>query len=178
MGPRIGKHAICPCESGRKFGLPWPKSHTVSNKIEEIKTDPELRKSWEAMVKAGIPFHGVHPSFVLGDKRIKFIGDKYFSRLPIQTFHEFVLGFLRTILASHGSTVKGRFRRRGSTKCSDGFKLRDNSWNRVEQKRSRKDKNNSPSMPPARLLTFALLLMMFFILLMRKPSTRRLERDY
>ncbi len=99
MAARIGKQALCPCKSGLKFG----DCHGMSpapfqNRLDEIQTDPNTKPTWEAMTQAGIPFHGVHPSILIDGKRIRFIGDRLFIRPPSQTFHEFLLGFLRSVV--------------------------------------------------------------------------------
>ena len=49
------------------------------------------------MVQAGIPYYGVRPSYVVDGKRVRFVGDKMFVRPAVQTFHEFVLSYLRII---------------------------------------------------------------------------------
>ena len=99
MVARIGKQALCPCKSGLMFG----DCHALSpppfqNRLNDMKTDPKIRPAWEAMTSAGIPFHGVHPSILMDGKRIRFIGDKAYVRPPSQTFHEFLIGFLRDVV--------------------------------------------------------------------------------
>lgn len=101
MSPRVGKHAVCPCKSGLKFGDCHGKAPTpFTNNIDEIRTDPELRGSWDAMVQAGIPYYGVPPSYVADGKRVRFVGSKVFVRPAVQTFHEFLFGYLRIIFGT------------------------------------------------------------------------------
>lgn len=102
MVARIGKRAPCPCKSGLKFGDchgQSPEPHT--NRLDQIKTDPELRPTWDAMVEAGAPFEGVFSSLLQEGKRLRFVGGKLFRRRPEETFHEFVLALLRGIIGIH-----------------------------------------------------------------------------
>ena len=71
------------------------------NTLDQIKADPRFRSTWDAMVAAGLPFEGVHPSFVSEGKRTRFVGDKLFRRRPEETFHEFVLALLRSVVGFH-----------------------------------------------------------------------------
>ena len=98
MVARIGKQAPCPCKSGLKFGdchglAPEPFVNTLG----QMKADP----TWDAMVAAGVPFEGVLPSLVCEGKRLRFVGGKLFQRPPEETFHEFVLALLRSVVGIH-----------------------------------------------------------------------------
>lgn len=101
MVARLGKQALCPCKSGLKFG----DCHGLSpepfvNRLEESKTDSKIQPAWDAMVMAGIPFNGVHPSVIVDGKRIRFVGNKAFVRPPDQTFHEFLFSLLRGLIGN------------------------------------------------------------------------------
>jgi SEC-C motif len=102
MGVRIGKHAPCPCRSGLKFGDCHGQSpEPFTNKLDEIKTDPALRPTWEAMVATGMPFYGVYPSVIIDAKRLRFVRGQVFVRPPDETFQEFVLGLFRSVIGIH-----------------------------------------------------------------------------
>lgn len=102
MVARIGKQASCPCNSGLKFGDCHGRSpEPFSNTIDQINDDPRFSPTWKAMIAARAPFEGVHPSFVSQGKRMRFIRDKLFQRPPEETFHEFVLGLLGSVIGPH-----------------------------------------------------------------------------
>lgn len=101
MATRIGKHALCPCKSGQKFGDCHGKSpEPFSNLIDSLPTDPRSKPTWDAMVKAGVPYQGIKWSFVHNGKRFRFVGDRVYFRRHEETFHEFLFFFLAHILGS------------------------------------------------------------------------------
>ena len=102
MVARIGKQAFCPCKSGLKFGDCHGKApEPFMNTLDQINDDPRFSPTWKAMVAARVPFEGVHPSFVSQGKRMRFVGDKLFQRPSEETFHEFILTLLRSVVGPH-----------------------------------------------------------------------------
>ena len=102
MVARIGKQAPCPCKNGLKFGDCHGKApEPFTNTLDQINADQRFNPTWDAMAAAGVPFEGVHLSFVSQDKRMRFVGDKLFRRPPEETYHEFILALLRSVVGLH-----------------------------------------------------------------------------
>ena len=104
---KIGRNALCPCGSGRKF------RHCCLPKVPTPRGDPHVERSpWVASIgdaarRAGAAPGVAVPSVIWKGHRFRAVGTRVYWRPPQETFHEFIVELVKQTFGKewHGAQV-------------------------------------------------------------------------
>jgi hypothetical protein len=94
MSQRIGRNALCPCQSGLKFKRCCGRNPPPRFQPGMGMTDADAQRLFAAG-RAATPHGQLVPSVVHKGRRFRFVGHQVYWRPPTQTFHEFLLDIVK-----------------------------------------------------------------------------------